>query len=170
MTADLLPKFVLLITSDGSEITGNTLSEIVDQLIPEHATLPEDEDGAKDRLILRHDFLVLLGKDAQAVAAASTAAENPEAFSQLDEDELTILFHDRGSERVEFPAWNADVPLFLLATSYAPFTETERPEGENIWWLDPSTERTFLDSLKVAGAAELLTRDDTDAEIDAAFA
>ena len=55
--------------------------------------------------------------------------------------------------------WRSDVPLVLVTTSYAPFTDVPRPmsvEGDyefvkNIIWLDPSDELRFLQSLSRIG-------------------
>jgi hypothetical protein len=47
------------------------------------------------------------------------------------------------------------VPLVLMTSDYVPFTERPAPTG-NIFWLDPTTELTYLRSLDRLGVMKLL--------------
>lgn len=45
--------------------------------------------------------------------------------------------------------WTCPIPLILVRTGYAPFSDVEPVEGtdDNVWWVDPSTDTSMLDSL-----------------------
>lgn len=137
--------YALITVADGDVTKAETVTELVDGLLEGHA---EADDA--DRLTMRLDALALAAGRAQAIVLADLGVEG------LDEDALTILLHERESQVVEFERWDSTIPLFLMATGYTPFTDTPRPEGDTIVWLDPSTERTFLDGLQALGIAELL--------------
>lgn len=51
--------------------------------------------------------------------------------------------------------WRRPMPLFLIRSDYEPFTSLTQPKG-NIVWLDPSTEKTTLQSLLHAGILDSL--------------
>ena len=137
--------YALITVADGDVTKAETVTELVDGLLEGHA-----EASDADRLTIRLDALALAAGRAQAIVLADLGVEG------LDEDALTILLHERESQVVEFERWDSTIPLFLLSTGYAPYTDTPRPEGDAIVWLDPSTERAFLDGLQSLGIAELL--------------
>ncbi|AUG29396.1 MULTISPECIES: hypothetical protein [Microbacterium] len=155
-------QFALLTIPDGTQIEAESRTAIVDEIIPGHGTLPEGEDGAAAALTLREEHLADIAHRAQAVVMAALTEAGPSAISTLSEEALTAIYHDRSTQSVEIEAWESDIPLFLLATAYAPYTERPRPIGGQIVFLDPLNETTFLDSLVAAGFAELYTRDTVD--------
>lgn len=74
-------------------------------------------------------------------------ATNPDSSTRADV--LTAIFTE----------WtNADVPLVLVATEYAPYGTAVKPAG-NVMWVDPFTETTFLDTLSEIGIVELLVNE-----------
>jgi len=139
-----------LLDNATSEVTyADSVSDLVDQMLDGHQEASSD----RDRLLLRADALA-------AAAARATAAMLADlGVTGLSEDALTVLMHDRRGDAVQFSAWASDLPLLLLATSYAPYTDTPAPEGDAIVWLNPATERTFLDSLQSLGLVELFVTD-----------
>ncbi|WP_433673855.1 hypothetical protein [Microbacterium gorillae] len=141
--------FALLDPASGHIAYADTVSELVDQLIDGHGGADEDT-----QLGLRVDALAHHAGQAQAVVLAAAG----DASAQLDEDALTVILHDRHSEAPVFDSWESDAPLFLMATSFAPYTDVPCPSGDTIVWLDPSTERSFLDALGAVGVAELMVR------------
>lgn len=142
------PGFALLMAGSGSMVFSETRSGIADQVVAGHGEASSDED----RLVLRSDFLAELAAHVQGTVLSSVGTVG------LDEDALTVLLHDRATEVVELDEWDSNVPLLLMATGYAPYTDVPAPVGGTIMWLDPATETTFLDSLARAGAAELFVR------------
>lgn len=153
-------QFALLTIPDGTMIEADTRTAIVDEIIPGHGALAAGDIEAA--LILREEHLADIAHRAQAIVMAALTETGPTAIRSLGEDALTAIYHDRSSQTVEIEAWNSDIPLFLLASAYAPYTQTPRPTGEQVVFLDPLNEATFLDSLVAAGFAELYVRDDED--------
>lgn len=150
-----MTRYALLNLTDGSDIQADSRSAIVDALIPAHGTVPDGETHDAIRIGLRNDYLARVAETAQAVIVASLTEQSPDAVAAFDDDARTALFHDRFGEALEISDWDSDVPLFVLASNYAPYTERPRPTGEHVVFLDPATETTFIDSLKAAGIAEL---------------
>lgn len=154
-------QFALLTLPDGNQIEGDSRSEIVDQIIPGHGDIPETEDGIATALALRENYLSHVAQRAQATVMAALTDTAPDAISTLSEDALTAIYHDRSTDTIELGVWDSDIPLFLMASSYVPYTQVPRPAGTAVVFLDPLNEATFLDSLQVAGFAELYERPDT---------
>lgn len=151
-------EYALLTLPDGAELYGSSLSALVDQIIPGHGVLPDTDEGTATRLALREQTLANLATRAQATVMASLAVEYPETVATLNEDTLTVIYHDRSEDTVELVDWASDIPLFLMASAFAPYAEPARPTGESIVFLDALNEKTFLDSMVAAGFAELYVR------------
>lgn len=142
-------QFVLQGPADGQLTYGDSRTAIVDQLYPEHLAA----QTAEEKFQVRLDALVQLATIAQTEIA--TTLDLPD-----DEDFLTALFHDRATTTLVFDEWDVQgCPLFLIATGYAPYSEIPRPAGEEIVWLDPLNETTFLSALEALGLVELLVKD-----------
>lgn len=137
-----------LVLDDGSTMMSGSVSELVDSVVADHA-----DSDAEGQLELRSAHLAAVAELTQAVLNASHDLEG------LDEDALTALFHDRGSDVVQFNEWGMDIPLILDATAYQPFTDVPKPTGERLIFTDPSTELTFLESLARIGVVEFLTNE-----------
>lgn len=137
--------------------------DLLDLLIPGYADSDED-----DRIMAR----IRLALDVQTQAQALVLAAVPqEEIDSLKPWEHKVLVHEGGSsphgwgaeagEPVEAGSgetvdiWYSKVPLILVDTGYAPFTDVPRPlsalgdtrNEENLIWLRPSDEEDFLDSL-----------------------
>lgn len=141
-------RFALLMSGSADVVFAETRSGITDLVVAGHGEADSDED----RVGLRSDFLAELAAHVQGAVLSSVGTGG------LDEDALTVLLHDRATDVVELEEWDSNVPLLLMATGYAPYTDVPAPVGDTILWLDPATETTFLDSLARAGVAELLVR------------
>lgn len=151
--------YALLTLPEGADLYGDSLSDLVDQVIPGHgAALGETDEATEYRLGLRELTLAGLATRAQATVMAHLAAEYPEKIAGLDEDTLTAIYHDRAEDTVALVDWESDIPLFLMASAFAPYTAAPRPTGEAIVFLDSLNEKTFLDSMVAAGFAELYVR------------
>lgn len=161
-----MSEYVLLNLHNGNEIASSTISGIVDEIIPAHATVAQDSDEAGVRLMMRHVFLASVANRAQAIAVAAMAEMYPDSLTDADEDILTLILHDRIEEIVVFEKWDSDVPLFLMASAYAPYTATPRPAGTRIVFLDAINERSFVDSLQAAGYAELYIKEEDEEIVD----
>jgi len=131
----------LLDNATGGITEAETVSDLVDGMIAGHAFADDEQ-----RLVLRALFLAEHANAVQATILADVAHHY-----ELGEDALTVLLHDRVVETVAFDRWDSDIPLILIATGYAPFTDRPRPAGDAIIWLDPSTEISFLQSVSAVG-------------------
>lgn len=140
----------IVINTAGASLAADTLSELVDTLFPEHAAL--DVDGQFE---LRLRALAESAQSAQAVALANLAATSTQD-EPLPDAAVTAATAQKAGPIVELPSWPFDLPLYLLATQYAPFSDVPAPVGERVVLLDPSTERTFLEGLAAAGDVEFL--------------
>lgn len=136
---------VIWVVPDGRSIFADSISEIVEEIIPGYADL--DDDEGDPHLEARVATLAHLGGQAQASILAAEAGEN------FSEDELTAMLTPK-ELIVDIDAWNPAVPLLLLTTNYEPFTEHRAPDGTVIW-LDPVSEVTFLSALQTLGFGEL---------------
>lgn len=127
------------------------------------AIIGEDYLEEQDREVL---FLMRLEK-AIVIATAvqesiiATAVQRHEMDEDTDEDTWTTLLAER--ETVDPGVrWKAPVPLVLVASLFAPWTERERPAG-NVVWIDPTDDITMLDSLQETGLIEIIEHDDLEA-------
>lgn len=139
---------------DGTVLFGDTITELVDQLIDGYADLAGDDA----MLDARYDFAVAVANTRQAINAL-VASENGEFDQDVESEEvLTSIFSAKDVFVPSQAAWSHAVPLVLIATDYAPTTDRPRPDG-NIQWVDPSNELTLLKSLAELGDFELFIRE-----------
>lgn len=125
----------------------------------EYDALGDDDADNDEALGMRYDL-------ACAFAAVVQHVFNQQAvqggyFDPANESEfvLTALHQSKNDPWVDEtapggfgggPEWTHRVPLVLVSTHYAPYTDIERPAG-NILWIDPAKETDFLSSLYDAG-------------------
>lgn len=145
---DKRPWLVVWLQRNGDAIFADSLSDIVDVLIPGYGEL---DDLHEDDLHLnaRIDALIPLATAAQALVLADLAARE----IHLSVDELNAALLDK-NQPTRLERWNPAEPLILITTVYEPYTDDPRPEG-SIQWLDPSNEAVFLGSLNKIGVGEL---------------
>lgn len=76
---------------------------------------------------------------------------------ELDDDVATTAMMSSKTElipasvRDSVESWNYPVPLVLVATLYAPYTDQPAPAGDNVILVDPYTEKGYLASLHRLG-------------------
>lgn len=136
--------------TDNGTLFADTVTELVAELIPGYAGLPETADGAIDALHARYEAAVSHANLIQGLLAAVANAEGEFDAAAESESTLTALFADREQFVADFTVWDHQVPVVLIATDYAPYTDVPRPSG-NITWLDPATETSLLQSLRDLG-------------------
>lgn len=131
----------------------DSLTELTGALISGYNV--EDEKVALEQ---RYSAAVSLVNARQAEVAVE-AAEAGEAIDDYTEEQLTALFTTR-DEVITVPGdtWESAIPLLLIATDYAPYTDRVKPVG-NVKFVDPLNERTFLGSLSDIGALTLHVRE-----------
>lgn len=152
---DGTPYYAVFLAPGMPSIFADTLTEIVAEIIPDYTNSPgEMEPDTEEALIARLEMLERAAQLAQAVAAADVTASG----RKFTEDQLTAMLSDKSNAAIDLvePWEDADVPLLLVTTNYAPFTPFARPEGSKIVWLDPTTELAFLKSLASVYGGELM--------------
>lgn len=99
------------------------------------------------RARIRHALIVATNVQGQLLAAA--------AGQSLGKDAQEVL--RQAPHRVTAPRWDAPVALVLLDVHYRPFGAQGPPEAVNgpLWWLRPSEEYVYLQSLAEMGQLTL---------------
>ncbi|MGY1684430.1 hypothetical protein ACI8AK_02455 [Geodermatophilus sp. SYSU D00867] len=132
---------------DGERIAyADTPEDLLAALVPGYAERTDQQRlEARIRLAIRAQI---------AIQAGINADLTPEAAAVLTAEEWAVLNGSRHEQpRVDF--WDPDVPLVLVETGYAPYTDVDQPisgmadvqDPPNIIWLRPVDEREFLESL-----------------------
>ena len=135
---------------DGTVTEADSVTDLVSALIPlGYADLPRTPEGDEQALLARWEQSVGTANLVQAVVTAAAVRDGVLDISLASKDVLTALFRDR-IEPVEVEEWTQPVPLVLVSTSYAPFTDNTPPIG-NVRWINPHTELSYLRSLDAVG-------------------
>ncbi|PRY39342.1 hypothetical protein LY71_12111 [Geodermatophilus tzadiensis] len=107
----------------------------------------------------RLEHRIRLAIRAQVVVQAYINADlDAEDAEPLTEEERAIL-HGPRHEQPRVDSWDPQVPLVLVETGYAPYTDIDQPipgiadvqDPPNLIWLRPIDEYGFLESLHQAG-------------------
>jgi hypothetical protein len=139
-------------------VLADTRTELVADLIEGYAEIPDTEEGNADALVARFETGVHVADQFQQIIAAQHVEEGRFDTKVESEDTLTAIFTPRREKLGEIAPWDHVVPLVLISTDYAPFTEVPAPEG-NIRWVNPYTETTFLDTMAELGVIELFVNE-----------
>lgn len=154
-------RYCMYFNGDVDVAFADTLEEILDTLIPGYSTLSEeDQDVARIRY----------AQNAAATVQASILAELEE--DDVTEEEYAILTAPRQLPQPTVKFWESQVPLVIVETSYAPFTEVSPPasalgstiEDSNVWRISPMDSEVFLMNLHEVGFIRLMESSATEAE------
>lgn len=100
---------------------------------------------------LEHGIIIATAVQESIVAAAVDAGDLDET---TDEDTWTTLLAQRETAHPGV-RWQHKVPLALVTSLFAPYTDRDQPIG-NIAWVDPIDDVAMLDSLQGLGIIEEL--------------
>ncbi|MFC4225496.1 hypothetical protein [Lysinibacter cavernae] len=147
----------LLQLADGQSIGANNLTDLVSATIDGYNELSDVITAeSDDRFMARVDSLAALAGTRQALILASAQEMTPGISEELQEAGFTALLSDKDGLVLEFESWPFDIDLILLVTNYAPYNpKVAPPTGDRIIWINPHTERTYLESLAALGVGEL---------------
>jgi hypothetical protein len=140
-------RFPFALTTPQSRAYADSLTELIDALIPGYSAL-DDGTANLERLLYAVTTQVTLQARLNTAASADT-------WRSLPDDQRGVLLSDR-TQPPELELWEAPIPLVLVDTFYAPFTTRRRPNG-NIVWLRPFDETEFLASLAEASLIGVAT-------------
>lgn len=152
-------RFPFSMATETAAVFAETRTELIGHLIDGYADLPESTEGDDTAMWIRYKAAVDLAGIHQQVVAAEAANAGSFDPSVEDEDTLTTIFTPRSEKIDEIASWDRSFPLVLVASGYAPYTTTVRPTG-NVLWVDPYTEKTFLDTVEGLGLIEVFVQED----------
>ncbi|MFF5265362.1 hypothetical protein ACFY4C_41310 [Actinomadura viridis] len=125
----------------------DTHEQALSLLITDYADLTDDETRLRARIRAAVDIQVAL----QAVLAAG------EQLQACNDTERQLLLASRDTPPL-LEVWRAPVPLVLVTSFYQPIGPHPRPieaDAGEIWWVDPTTATTLLESLNSHGWLQL---------------
>lgn len=116
-----------------------------------------EEDDPEVLFLMRLEHAIVIATAVQESIVA-TAVQHQDLDETTDEAAWTALLAAR--ETVEPGVrWEHQVPLVLVSSLFAPYSEKGRPIG-NVAWIDPTDDVAMLDSLQGLGVIEILEHDD----------
>lgn len=137
----------------------DAITEVLDFLIPGYADLPGEEDSAVARITLA---------DSVARILQSSALLEVDRNDFTDEEWATLNAPRIGSNAAQADWWRSNTPLYVVETSYQPYTNLPRPAAANnatqespIRWIRPAEEEDFIISLHEAGFLRVMENTDT---------
>lgn len=154
----------------------DSLTELLTQIVEGYIFLEDTPEGHREALGLRYEQALSVATSTQTsflIEGANRGEFDPDVMvgSPVGDEQLqalmierTVAFDPSGTALDGFrdengaPVWSHPVPLVLISTDYAPFTDLVAPTG-NIVFIDPSSEATYLDSLHRVGRIVLLVND-----------
>ena len=115
-------------------------------------SVPEELESAVTVEVTKSRILYALGRSVWVQALVNT--EHPDEIDAMDEGSRQAISGSRYPQPA-ISEWPHAVPLVLSHHEYAPYGDKPKPEGENIWWINPFTERSLIQSLHRIGDIEL---------------
>lgn len=116
-----------------------------------------EEDDPEVLFLMRLEQAIIIATAVQESIVAA-AVENHDLDETTDEDTWTTLLAQRETAHPGV-RWQHKVPLVLVTSLFAPYTDRDQPIG-NIAWVDPIEDVAMLDSLQGLGIIEVLEHDD----------
>lgn len=152
------PYAYFLETPMGEAFFADDIETLADALIPGHSTM-DDSAAAEARIWYCAHAAAVLQAD---VISALT----PDELNAIPADDMDTLLAPRlGPDAPAPTAWNSSIPLFVVETSYTPYTPLARPASVNdgvpgkplnVIWLLPVEAEEMMLSLASAGFARLM--------------
>lgn len=116
-----------------------------------------EESDPEVLFLMRLEQAILIATAVQESIVAA-AVQRRDLDETTDEAVWTALLAER--ETVDPGVrWEHRVPLVLVTSLFAPYSERDRPIG-NIAWVDPTDDMTMLETLQGLGVIELLEHGD----------
>ena len=119
------------------------------------ASVAEELESAVTVEVTKRRILYALGRAVWLQALVNVG--HPEEIEAMDEVSRRAVSGSRYPQP-SIVEWPHAVPLVLSRHDYAPYGDKPRPVGENIWWINPFTERSLIQSLHRIGDIEVSYR------------
>lgn len=160
---DRHPRYAM-VYGDGQQILSDSPAALIAVLIPDYpqpdgdATTEQTEAATLARVNFVTQVAAVM-QHAVLQGAADAGAFDP---TECGDETLTELMKDRrkpflgidGPNGQTDTEWRFNLPLFLVATDYHPYTDRALPTG-NVVLLDGSTELGFLTAVSRAGLVDV---------------
>lgn len=167
--------YAVALVSTTSTLFADSFDELVAQLIPDYPVDQDTDEEVEEADALRYAYMVREADTLQE-RYAKRAIDNGFLTADADETIRWIVTAPR-SEHIALPGdrWDiAELPVVLVTSNYAPFSEHVAPTGDALVWLDPTDSRTYIQSLAKAANARVFEHpeggSDQDVEQSAATA
>jgi|AACY02.3.fsa_nt_gi hypothetical protein len=143
----------------------DTVTNIIDFLIAGYSDLPNEEEAAVARITLADSIARIL---------QSQVLLDVDRASFTDEEWATLNAPRVGSAAAQADWWRSNTPLYVVETTYEPYTDIPRPaaagadtQESTIRWIRPADEEDFLLSLHEVGFIRLMENTETSRDDEA---
>lgn len=140
-------RFEMIAEGETVRVYADEPADLIAELVDGYARLlsPVDKDAARIRYAVG------------AQVAVQAALINERGLEGCTDDEKAALLGSR-EQQPAIDAWQAPVPLVLVASFYQPVRPVPRPRAQEpaeIWWIDPRDEVGLLHDLHRLGLITL---------------
>lgn len=140
-------------------VFSDTLEETLPFLISGYDSMTDETDKAASRIMLADSVARIL--QSEALLATSRTDHSEEEWAALHAPRI-------GSNAVRADWWRCLTPLYVVETSYQPYTDLSRPASttstgaeDAIRWIRPAEEEDFLLSLDSVGYLRIMENSET---------
>lgn len=129
-----------------------SVSDLLGLVVSSYDAIDDDDEAFMARYYAARE----IAGEVQAVVNAQ-AIDSP-ARPDLTAPECDVLWAEK-DQPAPVGHWDGPAPLVLVRTDYSPFTDVAAPTGA-ILWIDPSDERSMVESMQQAGYVQLSVKTD----------
>ncbi len=117
--------------------------------------VPEELDTAVDIEVITKRVMYAVGRAMWLQAMVNVDHRNE--IEAMDEEHRHTI-SGNCYPQPDITEWSQTVPLVLSQHDYAPYGPKPKPTGNNIWWINPFTERSLIQSLARIGDIQVFYR------------
>ena len=132
----------------------DSMHDLLCGLLPGYEKETNDEEKAFQRIVLADRAATIRQAEILVTADVDTVSESEWA---------TLNAPKTGPETASADWWRSTIPLFLVTTSYEPYTGRSRPASNqdgvkpnNLYWVDPADEESLMMSLHDIGYVRVM--------------
>lgn len=159
LNPDGRPYHLGMVMPDGEDFCyADNLHDLLCALIPEYDKQHDDSEKAFLRIVLADRAATI--RQAEVLAGSDPSGVSESEWATLNAPKT-------GPESAAADWWRCDIPLFLVTTSYEPYTARTRPASsqdgvkpDNLYWVDPTDEERLILSLHDIGYVRVLANID----------
>ncbi|MCU1584059.1 MAG: hypothetical protein JWM49_615 [Microbacteriaceae bacterium] len=119
----------LIARAEHQTIYGDTFEDLVrGAFIEGYPSAPYTADVIAEMWRARRAFACNLADVSQANVVLDVENEDPDRLHKLCQREVRALLEARATPKATTWWWSADIPLYIVASSFAPFATRKRPK------------------------------------------